>query len=312
MKNIKSERAATTVPPLELDGVVSALGKIRRSSHRFRYADSELPELPSKRSVLEVVDLIAAALFPRHYGPIGLSSLDLDSFVAKTLTEAFSRLETEVAAELALSASLGRTIIGGDTAPRQLVQAYANQLPELRKCLETDIRAAFEGDPAATSLDEVMSCYPGVFAILRHRLAHGLYLCELPMIARIIAEASHAATGIDIHPGAQIGESFFIDHGTGVVIGETAVIGARVRLYQGVTLGARRFLTDESGVLAKRYPRHPILEDEVVVYAGATILGRVTIGKGSTIGGGVWLTSSVPAGSQVSQAQLENRSQAFL
>ena len=175
--------------------------------------------------------------------------------------------------------------------------------------LDTDIRAAYEGDPAAGSLDEVLVCYPGITAIIHHRLAHELHRLGAPLIARIIAEIAHSATGIDIHPGADISGSFFIDHGTGVVIGETTIIGQRVRLYQTVTLGAKRFPANENGSLIKGNARHPIVEDDVVIYAGATILGRVTIGRGSIIGGNVWLTRSVPPGSNISQAQV--RSEAF-
>ena len=173
----------------------------------------------------------------------------------------------------------------------------------MRALLDTDIRAAYTGDPAARSVDEVVFCYPGVAAVIRHRLAHQLYLRGAPMLARIIAEISHSQTGIDIHPGAEIDESFFIDHGTGVVIGETVRIGKRVRLYQAVTLGAERFEPDESGALVKGKPRHPIIEDDVVIYAGATVLGRITIGRGSSIGGNIWLTYGVPPGSNITQAK---------
>jgi serine O-acetyltransferase len=166
--------------------------------------------------------------------------------------------------------------------------------------------AAYRGDPAARSVDEVLLCYPGILAMINHRIAHRLYELELPLLARIIAEIAHSETGIDIHPGATIGPSFFIDHGTGVVIGETAVIGARVRLYQAVTLGAKSFPGDGSGGLQKGLPRHPVVEDDVVIYAGATILGRVTIGRGSVIGGNIWLTRSVPPGSNVTQANSQH------
>ena len=152
----------------------------------------------------------------------------------------------------------------------------------------------------------MLLCYRGTTAVIYHRLAHQLYLLGTPFLARMIADIAHSVTGIDIHPAARIGDSFFIDHGTGVVIGETCIIGRHVRLYQAVTLGAKRFPTDENGVLIKGNERHPIVEDDVVIYAGATILGRITIGKGSTIGGNVWLTQSVPAGSNVSQAQMRN------
>ncbi|CAM4065766.1 serine O-acetyltransferase EpsC [Roseateles saccharophilus] len=165
--------------------------------------------------------------------------------------------------------------------------------------------AACRGDPAARSVDEVLLCYPSITAVIHHRLAYRLYTLGVPLLARIIAELAHARTGIDIHPGARIGAGFFIDHGTGVVIGETAVIGERVRLYQAVTLGAKRFPVEANGDLQKGLARHPILEDDVVVYAGATILGRGTIGRGSTIGGNVWLTQRVPADSHVTQASTQ-------
>jgi serine O-acetyltransferase len=173
----------------------------------------------------------------------------------------------------------------------------------LRAILDTDIQAAYQGDPAARSADETLFCYPGVTAIIQHRIAHELHALAVPLIPRMISELAHSAPGIDIHPGAHIGPSFFIDHGTGVVIGETAAIGQRVRIYQGVTLGARGFPSDEGGHLVKGLPRHPIVEDDVVIYAGATILGRITIGKGATIGGNVWLTRSVPPGGVVTQAR---------
>ena len=185
-----------------------------------------------------------------------------------------------------------------------ITQAFAKRLPAVRNLLESDIVAAYEGDPAARSVDEVLACYPGIMAIAYYRLAHELHLLGVPLIARMISEIAHSQTGIEIHPGAQIGPRFFIDHGTGVVIGETAIIGQNVRLYQAVTLGAKRFPVDEKGALVKGIARHPIVEDDVVIYAGATILGRITIGKGSTIGGNVWLTRSVPPGSNVTQAQM--------
>ena len=183
------------------------------------------------------------------------------------------------------------------------MRSFAKQLPAIRVLLDTDIKAAFDGDPAARSVDEVLVCYPGILAIIHYRLAHALHNLGLPLIARMISEIAHSATGIDIHPGAQIDESFFIDHGTGVVIGETSIIGKHVRIYQAVTLGAKRFATDEEGHLIKGYARHPIVEDNVVIYAGATVLGRITIGQGSAIGGNVWLTRSVPANSNITQAQ---------
>jgi serine O-acetyltransferase len=169
--------------------------------------------------------------------------------------------------------------------------------------LSADVQAAYEGDPAATSPEETILCYPGILAITNYRLAHELHLVGVPLLPRIITEHAHSITGIDIHPGATIGEQFFIDHGTGVVIGETCNIGSRVRIYQGVTLGAKSFPLDDDGNPIKGIPRHPIVEDDVVIYGGATILGRITIGCGSVIGGNVWLTRSVPPGSKITQAE---------
>jgi serine O-acetyltransferase len=187
--------------------------------------------------------------------------------------------------------------------------AFLEQLPDVRKILALDVEAAYAGDPACKSLDEVIFCYPGLEAITVYRLAHLLHELKVPLIPRMMTEWAHSRTGIDIHPGAKIGRHFFIDHGTGVVIGETAIVGRNVRVYQAVTLGAVRFETDETtGGLRKAYPRHPIVEDDVVIYAGATILGRITIGKGSTIGGNVWLTHSVPPGSRVTQAKARQES----
>jgi serine O-acetyltransferase len=170
--------------------------------------------------------------------------------------------------------------------------------------LATDVRSAFEGDPAASSPDEVIFCYPAVMAITNFRLAHELHVLGVPLIPRMITEHAHSITGMDIHPGATIGEYFFIDHGTGGVIGETCEIGRNVRLYQGVTLGAKSFKLDEKGKPIKGIPRHPIVEDDVTIYSGATILGRVTIGRGSVIGGNVWLVDSVPPNSRITQAQV--------
>ena len=287
-----------------LGGVVDALRELRAGSHRSRYQDRPLPDLPSRTATIEIIESLAATLFPRHFGPPGLAARDMDSFVAATLGAALPALEDQARRELLLAAAIsesGPADIAG--AAHDIALQLAHDLPGVRALLESDISAAYEGDPAAGSRDEVISCYPGVAAIIRHRLAHSLHRLGVPMLARIVSEATHSATGIDIHPGAEIGESFFIDHGTGVVIGGTTIIGRRVRLYQAVTLGAKRFEVDEHGALVKNYPRHPIIEDDVVIYAGATILGRITIGRGSVISGNVWLTQSVPAGSTITQAR---------
>ena len=203
----------------------------------------------------------------------------------------------EIAAELEKEVAM---LMPGRDA-KAVVAAFVARLPEVKRLVETDVQAAYEGDPAATSPMEVVMAYPGLYAVTIHRLAHELYNLKVPIIPRVMSELAHSKTGIDIHPGATIGERFFIDHGTGVVVGETTVIGKNVKLYQGVTLGAKSFQKDpETGALVKGIKRHPNVEDNVVIYAGATILGGdTTIGHDSEIGGSVWLISSVPPNSRV-------------
>lgn len=203
----------------------------------------------------------------------------------------------EIAVELEKEVSM---LMPGKDA-KAIVAAFMARLPEVKRLVETDVQAAYEGDPAATSPMEVVMAYPGLYAVTIHRLAHELYNLKVPIIPRIMSELAHSKTGIDIHPGATIGERFFIDHGTGVVVGETTVIGRNVKLYQGVTLGAKSFQKDpETGALVKGIKRHPNVEDNVVIYAGATILGGdTTIGHDSEIGGSVWLIKSVPPNSRV-------------
>ena len=206
-------------------------------------------------------------------------------------------LAAEIAAELEKEVAM---LMPGKDA-KAIVAAFVARLPEVKRLVGTDVQAAYEGDPAATSPMEVVMAYPGLYAVTIHRLAHELYCLKVPIIPRIMSELAHSKTGIDIHPGAMIGERFFIDHGTGVVVGETTVIGKNVKLYQGVTLGAKSFQKDpETGALVKGIKRHPNVEDNVVIYAGATILGGdTTIGHDSEIGGSVWLINSVPPNSRV-------------
>ncbi len=264
-------------------------------------------ELPSREVLQEIVAALQGALFPMRLGPAQLHQESEDYYIGYTLDAALESLLGQVRLELCYAARHHATSDGVvEERALHIVRSFAEALPQVRALLDTDVEAAYSGDPAARSVDEVLLCYPGVVAMIHHRLAHQLYHLGVPLLARIVAELAHAETGIDIHPGASIGAGFFIDHGTGVVIGETAVIGQRVRLYQAVTLGAKRFTTDEAGNLEKGQPRHPIVEDDVVIYAGATILGRINIGKGSSIGGNVWLTHSVPPGSHVTQADSQH------
>ncbi|WP_077036984.1 serine O-acetyltransferase EpsC [Pelomonas sp. KK5] len=287
----------------DLENVVAGLRQARlewRERHRLREPRGR--ELPSAELLEAVVCGLRGVLFPLRLGPPDLRAEVEDFYIGHQLDTQLQTLRQQALLELryvdpqADEAALAAQAQG-------LVAEFARALPGIRRLLDTDVLAAYQGDPAARSVDEVLLCYPGIEAMIHHRLAHQLYRLGVPLLARIVAERAHARTGIDIHPGARIGPGLFIDHGTGVVIGETAVIGERVRIYQAVTLGARSFPTDEQGQIRKGAPRHPVVEDDVVIYAGATILGRITLGRGSTIGGNVWLTRSVPPGSQVTQAQ---------
>ena len=299
--NLIQRPIETRVDDLNVSEIVGELRGLRTAAQKRRYRGAP-PELPSRAATIALVDGLSAALYPRHFGPCGLRSRDVDSFVGRQLAETLASLRQQAELELRLNDEIEGVDHAISRQAGEIVAAFAATLPKVRALLDSDIRAAFEGDPSAQSIDEVIFCFPGVFAVVRHRLAHQLYQLGVPMLARIIAESAHSQTGIDIHPGARIGEGFFIDHGTGVVIGETAIIGRNVRLYQAVTLGAKRFEKDGGGALLKNYPRHPIVEDNVVIYAGATVLGRITLGRGSSIGGNVWLTHSVPPGSHVTQA----------
>ena len=268
--------------------------------------------LPSPKVLTKVMESLMAALYPRRLGPtaaeqgaLALREARIDDFVGLTLHDSLLALRDQVRIELVARATTDDSPgLEEQQQATAITGRFAAQLPRIRTLLDSDLIAAYRGDPAAESLDEVLVCYPGMQAIIHHRFAHALHGLGAPLVARIIAEISHSATGVDIHPGATIGESFFIDHGTGVVIGGTAVIGDRVRLYQAVTLGAKSFPLDDQGVLVKGEPRHPIVEDDVVIYAGATILGRVTIGQGAQIGGNVWLTRSIAAGTTITQAKV--------
>jgi len=282
-----------------VDGLRSARRRWREAHRRW---DTGGRELPSRELLAGVMEQLAGALFPMRLGPPDLQPEGEDHYVGHTLGVALTRLRQQVLLELGHEARLRGAQPPTDTDAADLVSTFARRLPAVRELLDSDVTAAFQGDPAARSVDEVLLCYPGLHALISHRLAHELYRLGVPLIARVIAELAHAQTGIDIHPGAQIGAGCFIDHGTGVVIGETAILGRSVRLYQNVTLGAKSFPTDGDGHLIKGQPRHPIVEDDVVIYAGATVLGRVTIGRGTVIGGNVWLTRSVPPGSRISQA----------
>ena len=296
------------IPVWHLDHIVSNLHKIRvawRDTHgRPKYFNGRA--LPAADVLSQFMKTISNVLFPLRLAPVNLHQESEDYYVGLQLDVALQsllgQLRLELAYRLYMETQPLETSEPFETHAIKTVQTFASALPRIRQTLDLDILAAFNGDPAAKSVDEVLMCYPGIKAMIYHRIAHELYQLDAPLLARMIAELSHAETGIDIHPGAKIDSGFFIDHGTGVVIGETAVIGKNVRLYQAVTLGAKSFPQNSDGSLQKGLARHPTVEDDVVIYAGATILGNVTIGRGSVIGGNVWLTHSVAAGSYITQA----------
>jgi len=291
---------------LNVDSIVAELHTIRMAALELRNRHTTPPRLPSRRILASITEGLCAALFPNRLGSSELADEGIDHYVGHTLNRTLRELMVQIQHELHYNSRLEILSNEDREQSASITQKFAQQLPEVRRLVESDIKAAYEGDPAARNVDEVLICYPGIMATMYYRLGHELYKLGVPLIARMISEIAHSETGIEIHPGAQIGSSFFIDHGTGVVIGETAVIGKNVRLYQAVTLGAKRFPVDENGALVKGNLRHPIVEDDVVIYAGATILGRITIGHGSTIGGNVWLTRSVPPDSNISQAQMRH------
>ena len=270
--------------------------------HIMMYESRADSPMPSLEALGEVMSGLRAALFPGYFGNTRIAASSLRYHLSANLDTVYRQLTEQIRRGICFTcAETAKHCLNcGDEAAGKALD-FITQLPAIRDLLAGDVRAAYEGDPAAKTPGETIFCYPSITAVTNHRIAHALYTLGVPLIPRIISEMAHSATGIDIHPGAQIGPEFFIDHGTGVVIGETSVIGKRCRLYQGVTLGALSFTQDDEGVLVKGLPRHPILEDNVTVYAGATILGRVTIGSGSIIGGNVWLTESVPPNSRIVQ-----------
>jgi serine O-acetyltransferase len=266
-------------------------------------------DLPSEDEVLRLLALMDDVFYPGYRGN-GLREEPVEALVIERLDEVYDvlyrqvkralplRWESQFAREQGGSPDLSPDEVAAEA--ERIVNVFFDRIPAVREMLKLDVVAAYKGDPAARSYDEIILSYPGMRAITKHRIAHELYLLDVPLIPRLMSEYIHNTTSIEIHPGARIGESFFIDHGTGVVIGETALIGDRVKLYQGVTLGAKSFKLDEDGHPVKGGKRHPTIEDDVVIYSGATILGGDTvIGKGAVIGGNVWLIKSVPPNTTV-------------
>lgn len=259
--------------------------------------------LPSGKVLHEIIELCRAILFPGFYGKSTVNHHTITYHIGVNIERLYNLLTEQIHAGLCFDAKET-----GDCAcdtkrekAIDLAGQFISRLPALREVLATDVEAAYNGDPAAESYGEIISCYPIIKALSNYRIAHELLLLGVPLIPRIITEMAHSETGIDIHPAARIGHHFTIDHGTGVVIGATCIIGNHVKLYQGVTLGAKSFPLDDDGYPIKGIPRHPILEDDVIVYSNATILGRITVGRGATVGGNIWVTEDVPAGARLVQ-----------
>ena len=259
--------------------------------------------MPSVAVLGELVDKLREVIFPGYFGNSSLNKDNLPYHIGVNVDMAYHLLCDQIYKGICFACSTTGSFDSQATHEKAAGKAakLIACLPEIRRLLATDVIAAYRGDPAANSEGEVIFSYPSIRALTNHRIAHELNKAEIPLIPRIISEMAHSETGIDIHPGATIGEYFAIDHGTGVVIGETATIGNNVKLYQGVTLGARSFPLDENGNPIKGIPRHPIVEDDVVIYSNATILGRITVGRGAVIGGNIWVTRDVPANSKISQ-----------
>ncbi len=280
-------------PDAALHAIAADLAGAMSDDARMAHAHAD--QLPDREVLLELLEAMRELVFPGFYGPRELRQDDVATWLASRLADLEPEWTIQIAGGLAYGAAHNRIDAPDmDQAPA-LARALLEQLPEIRRLLSLDVQAAYDGDPAARHTDEAILCYPGITALFVHRIAHALYTMRVPLLPRILQEFAHAETGIDIHPGASIGESFFVDHGTGVVIGETTVIGDRCKVYQGVTLGARSFEKDERGQLKRGTKRHPTLGNDVTVYAGATVLGGDTyIGNGAVIAGGVFLTTSVP------------------
>ena len=261
--------------------------------------------LPSEQAVREFIALVRSTIFPGYYSSSSLH----DSTITYHLGVAVERMHRVLAKQILYSLCFAeQEICKGESCNSEqeykalsIAGAFISYLPELRRMLALDVEAAYQGDPAAESIGEIICCYPSLKAITYHRIAHKLYELQVPLLPRIISEIAHSETGIDIHPAARIGESFFIDHGTGVVIGATCIIGSRVKLYQGVTLGAKSFPKADDGSLIKGIERHPIIGDNVIVYSNTTLLGRISIGEFARIGANMWITEDVPAGQSLSR-----------
>ena len=283
----------------ELDKLTDAILRSYRSDERTQRIGSTF--MPSRDEIIRIIGLLRQLLFPGYFGQLELTPQNVRYHVGSLLTEIGRRLTEQIYRCLCYDKNPSSKELPDRKEAAKLAATFLKRIPTVRKMLALDVQAAYDGDPAAKSLEEVIYCYPGFFAITVYRLAHELFVLKIPLMPRIMTEYAHSITGVDIHPGATIGKSFFIDHATGVVIGETTRIGDNVKIYQGVTLGALSFPKDERGRLIKGLQRHPTIGDNVTIYANATILGKITIGKGTTVGGNTFITESIAPNTIVGQ-----------
>ena len=283
------------------DIILNASVQMTESCHKTDFIVSRGERcLPDRSCIIRILKDLKRIMFPGYFGEENIALISPQYFIGDRLTDIYGKLKPQIEISLYYRDYEKYTEEEISERAEEVCEEFFKRLPYVQQMLLKDVQAGFDGDPAATCIGEIISCYPAIRAISNHRIAHELYKMEIPLRPRIISELAHFETGIDIHPGAEIGEYFNIDHGTGIVIGQTCIIGNHVTLYQGVTLGAKSFPTDENGNPIKGIPRHPILEDNVTVYSNATILGRITIGRGAVIGGNLWVTEDVePYGKRV-------------
>jgi len=288
------------------DAVIEALLATYQDDSGANFID--VRNLPVRGRILQILDIFYELLFPGYSGSRVLTRQNLRYIIGDLICQVRCELSEQIRLALRHRCRLEDCSTQGcEEMAAQVTEDLLGRLPAIRELLKGDVEAAYLGDPAARSFEEIVISYPCILAIATHRIAHELYLADIPLIPRLMSERAHSLTGIDIHPGARIGRNFFIDHGTGVVIGETCIIGDNVKIYQGVTLGALSFPRDERGRIVKGGKRHPTIEDDVTIYAEATILGNITIGRGAIISGNAWVKESIPPGALVAPATAQSR-----
>ncbi len=284
---------------MNFDKIVDELSELSKYENLYHATINDTP-MPSVSDLQSIVDNLNIVLFPGFFGESELKKETVKYYIGAILDKIHIMLTEQIKRGFCFACTESKSDCENCAyKAKDCASSFIEKLPKIKHLLSTDVVAAYNGDPASSSYGETIYCYPSIIALTHYRIAHELLLLGVPLIPRIITEISHSKTGIDMHPCASIGEYFFIDHGTGVVIGETTVIGKNVRLYQGVTLGAKSFPLDANGKPIKGIPRHPLVEDDVIIYSNVTILGRVTIGKGAVIGGNMWITKDVKEGEKI-------------